>query len=219
MKPLRTKKNRYAAQNRIIIFSKRVVNTTDSDAVTCALCKRSVRFLKVHARERTRNLCAGARGRFFCERREFMQIERNKFEKTRSRETNGLVFVSADPVYAMEAQGSGARVQRRQALPLGEHAGPSGLPREIRRVYGGAQRLFLGSLGTVQKLHQGVSASTRAAEVAGTLTDDAHLYTLGTRVLATETDRLRRPWRVRQSVLIERAPTIIELRRGGKVVR
>jgi len=78
-------------------------------------------------------------------------------------------FCIADFVYTLEAQGSRAGIQWREALPVGEHARPPRLPRKIRRVHGGAQRLFLGSLGAVQKLHQGVSTSPRAAEIAGTL--------------------------------------------------
>lgn len=102
-------------------------------------------------------------------------------------------FCIADPVYTLETQGRRAGVQRWQALPLGERTRPPGLPRKIRRVHGGAQRLFLGPLGAVQKLYQGAPASARAAEVAGTVTP----LTLSRRTLVFlggegENDRLPR---------------------------
>lgn len=79
-------------------------------------------------------------------------------------------------VYTLEAQGSRARVQRRETLPVGKHTRPPGLPRKIRRVHGGAQRLLLGTLDPVQKLHQRIPASTRPAEIAGTLIDIARVF-------------------------------------------
>lgn len=67
-------------------------------------------------------------------------------------------FYIADSVYTLEAQGCRARVQRREELSVGKHTRPPGLPRKIRRVYGVAQRLLLGSLGPVQELYQGIPA-------------------------------------------------------------
>lgn len=107
----------------------------------------------------------------FCER---IATENTSWREETRKEWPG--FCIADSVYTLEAQGSRARVQWWKTLPVGKHTRPPGLPRKIRRVHGSVRQLLLDALGPVQKLHQGISASTRPTKIAGTLIEMVRVF-------------------------------------------
>jgi len=122
-------------------------------------CSKNIYVLKIQIRElhtcRYPCICSITTGVL----REFTRVYAAK--NTRSRERARKIwpgFCITDSVYTLETQGCRARIQRRKELSVGKYTRPPGLPRKIRRVHGVVQRLFLGSLGSVQELYQGIPA-------------------------------------------------------------